>query len=130
MFKVVKAFKEGAGPGPNLKDLHFDTSRGLTSAWNKKAFDLICIDFCSKNRKDRNFPSRSNHYFAKLIEDRFKRLWKVWKAAQPRTDSDGSIENFEEVESRMVQSKVAELKASRITMRRLEVSTVHSSCDV
>ena len=77
-----------------------------------------------------NFPSRCNHYFTKLIEDRFKRLWKVWKAAQLRADSDGSVENFEEVESRMVQTKVTELKASHITMRRLEVSTVCSSCDI
>ena len=122
--ETVKAFEEDGGPGPDLADLHFDTTRGLTSKWNQKAFELIRIDFCARNRKDRNFPSRPNRYFIDLIQNRFKRLWNKWKRAQARVNSDGDVEDDDALELRMVESKVIDLKTSHLTTRRLEVRNV------
>ena len=72
--ETVKVFKEDRGPGPDLADLYFNMTRGLTSKWNQKAFELIWIEFCTRNCKDRNFPSRPNHYFVNLIKNCFKCL--------------------------------------------------------
>ena len=124
VIETVKVFEEDGGPGPDLADLHFDTTRGLTSKWNQKAFELIRIDFCARNRKDRNFPSRPNRYFVDLIQNRFKRLWNKWKRAQARVNSDGDVEDDDTLELRIVESKVIDLKTSHLTMRRLEVRNV------
>ena len=119
--KVVIEYEEHDGPGPDLADLCFDMSRALTSKWNQAAFNLIRIDFCAKHRQEKDFPSRSNSYFADLIRDRFRRLWNVWKKAQAQTDSDGHEEDLDEIENRMVESKTMEHKASRMASRRLGV---------
>lgn len=47
------------------------------------------------------------------------------------TDSDGFVEDFEEVENRMVKSKSVELKISHMKTRQLEVSTsMDYSCGI
>ena len=122
--ETVKAFEDDRGPGPDLADLHFDMTRGLTSKWNQKAFELIQINFCARNRKDRNFLSRPNCYFIDLIQNCFKHLWNKWKRAQARVNSDGDVEDDDALELRMVESKVIDLKTSCLTTRQLEVHNV------
>ena len=79
--------------------------------------ESIWIDCCARNRKDRNFPSRPNHYFVNLIQNHFKHLWNKLKRAQVRVNPDGDVEDDDVLELRMVESKVIDLKTSYLTMR-------------
>lgn len=123
--EALEQFAADSQNGPDLADLHFDVAKGMRSQWNKTALQLMH----DKLRKEldeeyENVPERSEQYLAQLIQERFQRLVVVWQNAQPHLTANGEIEDYEAIEKRMIENKDIELKSSRHTTRRLNVTSL------
>jgi hypothetical protein len=96
----------------------------MRSEWNKRALELMRLDF---NEKLKNFqdsdeiPFRSQQYIDEMLQKRFQRLVTVWKNRQRHMTSNGAVESHEDVEKRMIAEKDVQLKAARHTTRRINV---------
>ncbi|KAG1750290.1 hypothetical protein EDD22DRAFT_741662, partial [Suillus occidentalis] len=79
----IYAYEHEDGPGPDLKNLAFDLKNGSKTPWNSKIIDLLLGELWRRGNTE-GWPSRSEAYFREIIQDRYRRLRTVWKAAQPK----------------------------------------------
>lgn len=122
--EALQRFATDADEGPDLKDLHFDMNGAMRSEWNKRALELMRLDF---NKKLENFedfdqiPFRSQQYIEEILQKRFQRMVTIWKNGQRHMTSNGVMESHEDVEMRMIANKDLQLKEARHTTRRINV---------
>ena len=101
---TIGQFLAGKHSGPSLDDLQFDFVRGLGSDWNKRAFCVLCKGFCKKMKTLDKVLPHNDQYYHKLIIDKFQRLAKIWRKAQPVTRMENGTKIMEDpamVEARM-----------------------------
>lgn len=114
-------YAQGEGDGPDADDLHLDMSGALDSKWNNAACTILVAKLQAM-QVERRLPERSNEYLENLVEDRFKRLFPVWKGAQTQQTATGKWETPEDVERRMVKKKEQQLRNARHSTRCRSVS--------
>lgn len=121
----IYAYEHEDGPGPDLKNLAFDLKNGSKTPWNSKIIDLLLGELWRRGNTE-GWPSRSEAYLREIIQDRYRRLRTVWKAAQPKITGKGAPETPAEVEVRLIAKKDQTLKVTRQTTRRKNVCLVLS----
>lgn len=122
--EALQQFATDPDDGPDLKDLHFDMDGAMQSEWNKRALQLMRLDFNEKLKNFEDFdeiPFRSQQYIDEMLQKRFQRLVTVWKKGQRHMTSNGVMEDHEDVEKRMIADKDVQLKEARHTTRRINV---------
>ena len=119
----VDRFIHGGGSGPDIDDLHLDCRRGKGSGWNKMAMELMVDELMEKVKQDpdRRWPTLSHDVVEELVWNRFKRLMTVWRDARPKTGVDGAMEDLNELERRLNDSRDDKLKVYRHFTRRNSV---------
>ncbi|KAG1892291.1 hypothetical protein F4604DRAFT_1532281, partial [Suillus subluteus] len=60
-------------------------------------------------------------YYKEILEDRYKRLWTVWREGQAKVTAKGVIETGEEVEERLIAKRDKTLKSVRQATRQTKV---------
>jgi hypothetical protein len=118
----VYSYQYEDGPGPNPQNLAFDLANGSRTPWNAKVLDLLLTELQERCTQEGWPFQRSDRYYKAIIEERYKRLWTVWKAAQPKVTEKGVLETAAEVEDRVNTKKDETLKAVRQSTRRRNVS--------
>ncbi|KAG1901558.1 uncharacterized protein F5891DRAFT_931587, partial [Suillus fuscotomentosus] len=114
----VYSYEYEDGPGPDLKNLTFDTKNGSKTPWNSRIIDLLLGELRRRGDEERWPFARSEAYFRKILRDRYKRLRMVWTCAQPKVTAKGVLETPAEVEERLITKKDKLLKVTRQTTRR------------
>ncbi|KAG1908933.1 uncharacterized protein F5891DRAFT_922765, partial [Suillus fuscotomentosus] len=115
----VYSYEYEDGPGPDLKNLVFDTKNRSKTPWNSRIIDLLLGELWRRGDEERWPFTRSEAYFRKILRDRYKRLRTVWTCAQPKVTAKGVLETPAEVEERLITKKDKLLKVTRqMTHRR------------
>ncbi|KAG1853564.1 hypothetical protein C8R48DRAFT_675830 [Suillus tomentosus] len=114
----VYSYEYEDGPGPDLKNLVFDTKNGSKTPWNSRIIDLLLGELWRRGDEERWPFARSEAYFRKILRDCYKRLRTVWTCAQPKVTAKGVLETPAEVEERLIAKKDKLLKVTRQTTRR------------
>lgn len=117
----VYSYEYEDGPGPDPKNLAFDTKNGFKTPWNRKIIDLLLGELRRRGDEERWPVSRSEAYFREILQDRYRRLRTVWTGAQPKVTEKGVLETPVEVEVRLIAKKDEILKVTRQTTRRRNV---------
>lgn len=116
----IRAFNDAqGGAGPDLEDLHFDLHGGLLSYWNQEIFRLL-LDFMREEKQD-NLPS--DEYIQQVLHHRYKKLMIEWAEGQAKITVDGTAEDSDEVETRILEKEQCSRKKKRQNTRRANVST-------
>ncbi|KAG1724525.1 uncharacterized protein EDB91DRAFT_1025115, partial [Suillus paluster] len=114
----VYSYEYEDGPGPNTQNLAFDLKNGFNTPWNAKILDIL-LEELKKRSVEEEWPFwRSDAYYKAILEDRYKRMRMVWRAAQPKVTAKGCLETAEEVEERLIAKRGENLKSVRQTTRR------------
>ncbi|KAG1723374.1 hypothetical protein EDD22DRAFT_737929, partial [Suillus occidentalis] len=114
----VYSYEYEDGPGPDPKNLAFDTKNGFKTPWNRKIINLLLGELRRRGDEERWPVSRSEAYFREILQDRYRRLRTVWTGAQPKVTEKGVLETPVEVEMRLIAKKDEILKVTRQTTRR------------
>ncbi|KAG1879187.1 hypothetical protein F4604DRAFT_1579349, partial [Suillus subluteus] len=121
----VYSYKYEDGPGPNTQNLAFDLKHGSNTPWNAKILDIL-LEELKKRTIEEEWPFwRLDGYYKVILEDCYKRLWIVWRAAQPKVTAKGSLETAAEVEERLIAKRDENLKSVCQTTRRRNVCPQH-----
>ncbi|KAG2117589.1 hypothetical protein DEU56DRAFT_698943, partial [Suillus clintonianus] len=114
----VYSYEYEDGPGPNTQNLAFDLKHGFNTPWNAKILDIL-LEELKKRSVEEEWPfRRSDAYYKAILEERYKRMRMVWRAAQPKVTAKGCLETAEEVEERLIAKRGENLKSVRQTTRR------------
>ncbi|KAG1812804.1 uncharacterized protein BJ212DRAFT_1482874 [Suillus subaureus] len=107
----VYSYEYEDGPGPNTQNLAFDLKHGFNTPWNAKILNIL-LEELKKRSVEEEWPFwRSDGYYKAILEDRYKCLWMVWRAAQPKVTVKGSLETAAEVEGRLIAKRGENLKS-------------------
>ncbi|KAG2052996.1 hypothetical protein BDR06DRAFT_972674 [Suillus hirtellus] len=106
----VYSYEYEDGPGPDLKNLAFDTKNRSKTPWNSRIIDLLLGELRRRGDEERWPFARSEAYFRKILQDRYKRPRTVWTCAQPKVMAKGVLETPVEVEERLIVKKDELLK--------------------
>ncbi|KAG1722108.1 uncharacterized protein EDB91DRAFT_1021654, partial [Suillus paluster] len=107
----VYSYEYEDGPGPNTQNLAFDLKNGFNTPWNAKILDIL-LEELKKRSVEEEWPfRRSDAYYKAILEDRYKRMRMVWRAAQPKVTAKGCLETAEEVEERLIAKRGENLKS-------------------
>ncbi|KAG2050007.1 hypothetical protein BDR06DRAFT_1011627 [Suillus hirtellus] len=117
----VYSYEYEDGPGPDLKNLAFDTKNRSKTPWNSRIIDLLLGELRRRGDEERWPFARSEAYFRKILRDRYKRLRTVWMCAQPKVTAKGVLETPAEVEERLIAKKDELLKVTRQMTRRRNI---------
>ncbi|KAG0699829.1 hypothetical protein DFH29DRAFT_780472, partial [Suillus ampliporus] len=91
----VYSYEYEDGPGPNTQNLAFDLKNGFNTPWNAKILDIL-LEELKKRSVEEEWPfRRSDAYYKAILEDRYKRMRMIWRAAQPKTLGDGGMSSEE-----------------------------------
>jgi hypothetical protein len=121
----VDDFINGAGDGPDDKDLHFDMNGLYNNPWNLAVIAKLVEKFKAARLavpEAIRLPARPDEYIKKMFLDKFKRCRVYWTAARPKKTDVGATESAKEVGTRIYAKKQADLKVQRHATRRLSVS--------
>ncbi|KAG1719474.1 hypothetical protein EDB19DRAFT_1648145, partial [Suillus lakei] len=114
----VYSYQHEDGQGPDPQNLVFDLANGSRTPWNAKIIDLLLKEL-QKRCAQEGWPfQRSDMYYKAILEECYKRLRTVWKAAQPKVIEKGALETAAEVEVRLNTKKDETLKAVHQSTRR------------
>jgi hypothetical protein len=123
--RELETFKADPTQGPDIDDLRLDTKGKLKSEWN-----LAVVDILAKKVRahiiERKLKHRSDAYIEDLLLEKIKRLRHIWRTAQPRQLPDGSNENAQQLENRLLQKRIIVSKENRMSTRRCNVSLSYS----
>ncbi|KAG1901225.1 uncharacterized protein F5891DRAFT_913582, partial [Suillus fuscotomentosus] len=110
------------GPGPNTQNLAFDLKHGSSTPWNAKVLDIL-LEALKRRSVEEQWPfQRLDGYYKMILEDRYKRLRTVWRAAQPKVTAKGILETGAEVEERLIVKRDKNLKSvHQATCRRNQI---------
>ncbi|KAG1859693.1 hypothetical protein F4604DRAFT_1539192, partial [Suillus subluteus] len=107
----VYSYEYEDGPGPNTQNLAFDLKHRSNTPWNAKILDIL-LEELKKRTVEEEWPfRRSDGYYKAILEDRYKRLRTVWRAAQPKVTAKGGLETAAEVEERLIAKRDESLKS-------------------
>ena len=109
--------------GPDLQDLRIDVATPFNSTWNMAVRDLLVQDFLGQQRiSDWDLRPRSRAYLEEMISNRLHRIWTTYRSAQPHVSETGHKETANEVGERVAREIDEDLRKSRHTSRRHDVS--------
>jgi hypothetical protein len=103
----------------------FDLKNWSKTPWNSKIIDLLLGELWRRGNTE-GWPSRSEAYLREIIQDHYRCLCIVWKAAQPKITGKGAPETPAEVEVRLIAKKDQTLKVTRQTTRRKVLALILS----
>ncbi|KAG1724418.1 hypothetical protein EDB19DRAFT_1599542, partial [Suillus lakei] len=99
-------------------NLAFDLKHRFNTPWNAKMLNIL-LEELKKRSVEEEWPfQRSDGYYKAILEDRYKQMRMVWRAAQPKVTAKGSLETVAEVEERLIAKRGENLKSVRQTTRR------------
>ncbi|KAG2123448.1 hypothetical protein DEU56DRAFT_699184, partial [Suillus clintonianus] len=91
----VYSYEYKDGPGPDTQNLAFDLTHGSNTPWNARILNMLVEELQRRNVEEQWPFQRSDGYYKAILEDRYKRLWTAWRAAQPKTLGDGGMSSEE-----------------------------------
>jgi hypothetical protein len=118
----VSAYEQEDGPGPNVDMLAFDLTQNHSSIWNSKVLNILLSEF-QAHCEEQDWPvKKSDNYILDVLRIRYKRLRTVWRNAQPKLLTSGSVESPPEVEAQLLDQRLRIAKESQQATRRRNVS--------
>ncbi|KAG1725153.1 uncharacterized protein EDB91DRAFT_1254889 [Suillus paluster] len=107
----VYSYEYEDGPGPDTQNLAFNLTHGSNTPWNARILDMLLKELQRRNVEEQWPFQRSDGYYKVILEDRYKRLWTAWRAAQPKVTAKGILETAAEVEERLITKRGKNLKS-------------------
>ncbi|KAG1868932.1 hypothetical protein DFJ58DRAFT_623413, partial [Suillus subalutaceus] len=98
-------------PGPNTQNPAFDLKHRSNTPWNAKILDILLEELKKRTIEEEWLFRRLDGYYKVILEDRYKWLWTVWRAAQPKVTAKGGLETAAEVEERLIAKRDENLKS-------------------
>ncbi|KAG2364888.1 hypothetical protein BDR07DRAFT_1482050 [Suillus spraguei] len=80
----VYSYEYKDGPAPNTQNLAFDLKHGPKTPWNAKILDILLGKLEKRSVEEEWSFRRSDDYYKAILEDCYKQLWTIWRAAQPK----------------------------------------------
>ncbi|KAG1781455.1 hypothetical protein EV702DRAFT_1041974 [Suillus placidus] len=141
--KMIKKIRKARGTTHKMRLVSVVESMTLTTLWKRMEsesdhrrlkkrhnhFSLMMSTLCieaalrcilKKRSVEEEWPFwMSDGYYKAILEDRYKQLRMVWRAAQPKVTAKGSLETAAEVEERLIAKRDKKLKlVHQTTCRR------------
>ncbi|KAG8219500.1 hypothetical protein J3R82DRAFT_446 [Butyriboletus roseoflavus] len=108
----VQAYEQEDSPGPDTNALTFDLTQNHSSLWNGKVLNILLCKLQAQC-EEQNWPvKKSDNYILNVLCDHYKRLCTVWRNAQPKLGTSGSLKLPTEVEARLLGQKLQIMKES------------------
>ncbi|KAG1719950.1 uncharacterized protein EDB91DRAFT_1257275 [Suillus paluster] len=83
----------------------------VSAVENAKTLNIL-LEELKKGSVEEEWPfQRSDGYYKVILEDHYKQLQMVWRAAQPKHTAKGSLETAAEVEERLIPKRGENLKS-------------------
>ena len=119
----VHSFEYEDSPNPDINASIFDLRAGPTSAWNAAVIESLLKELQDCCVEEEWPICRSAEYIRSLLIDCYKRLWTIWRKAQPWLTDTGELETPAETEARLREDWAVALKVSRQTTCRHNVGS-------
>ena len=126
-FEDIHAYEYEDGPSPDMNIIAFDLSRNSSSPWNAFILNALRQELQLRCIRENWTIKKSDSYLREAFKERYKRLRTVWRNAQPKVTSDGTVETPTETELRLADDRFRTVKESRQNNRRRNVSYLTNS---
>ncbi|KAG2361866.1 hypothetical protein BDR07DRAFT_1376885 [Suillus spraguei] len=86
-----------------------------------RKFSIFLLEELKKRSVEEEWPfRRSDAYYKAILEERYKQMRMVWRAAQPKVTAKGCLETAEEVEERLI-AKEKYLRRAKVLEQVIEL---------